>query len=129
VECKREHAPTTEHPLCRFDKAFLHAPPPKDIYFDFKGWKFRPPFICMGCGIEVCFRQWAFSRSCGACDVGNSPTRRLLYGKCFTGPRELVDSEAEYFIPESHFVEPTEREKYPVLRRKKPLTKHPYGAI
>jgi hypothetical protein len=123
VECKTEHRPTPEHPLCAFGP-FLHKPQPPDIHFIYRGWKFTPPFICMCCGIEVCFRQWAFSRSCGSCDVSNSRTRRLLYRQCFAGPHELVDSKAEGFIPADHFIDPADREKYPVMHHE-PRIPHP----
>jgi hypothetical protein len=114
--CGRYHRPTSEHPyheLC----GGLHAPMPADIYFDYRGWRFTPPFICMGCGVEVCFRQWAFSRCCGPCDISGSRTRRVLYGKCFAGPHYLLIgwSAQEHDIPEHHFIDPSERERYPVM--------------
>ncbi len=114
--CRGYHLPTKEHPLHTLCGG-IHAPMPKDIFFDYRGWKFSPPFICMGCGIEICFRQWAFSRSCGPCDVSNSKTRRLLYHKCFAGPHIKLPtwSEEENDIQESHFVNPSTRLDYPVL--------------
>lgn len=72
---------------------------PDDVYMDFKGWRFRAPFRCMKCGCLVTARQWAFSRSCGPCDCGSAPTGRGV----FSGPRELVDANAQYFIPAERF--------------------------
>jgi hypothetical protein len=116
ADCHGYHLPTTEHPACRFCRFSIHKPPPEDICFDYRGWIFTPPFICMGCGIETCYRQWAFSRSCGPCDVSNSTTRRLLIGKCFAGPHRLSSDRTDAFIPADHFVDPSEREKYPPMR-------------
>lgn len=103
-------------------------------HLDFRGWRFYSPFYCMGCGIAVDARQWAFSRSCGPCDVSYSRTRRLLYGKCFAGRRELLTlcenanpDDERGFIPEDHFVDPSEREKYPVMVRpeRRPIPPRP----
>lgn len=114
IDCKREHMPTATCVPCTFDAGFLHAPMPKDIYFDYRGWRWTPPFICMGCGIEVCYRQWQFSRSCGACDVSESRTRKLLSGRCFAGPHDKLSSwsAVKHDIPEDHFVDPKDRMKW-----------------
>lgn len=125
--CKTWHKPTEEHPTCRLCTTAIHEPAPADIHFDYRGWKFTPPFICMGCGIEVCFRQWAFSRSCGGCDVSYSRTRRLIGGKCFAGPHERLSTwnAEESAIPEDHFIDPSQREKYPVIRRRPEFPRPP----
>lgn len=124
--CRGYHIPTKEHPIHSLCDS-LHAPMPKDIFFDYRGWKFTPPFICMGCGIEICFRQWAFSRSCGSCDVSQSKTRRLLYYKCFSGPHVKLStwSAEENDIEEDHFVDPMKRLEYPILPQQKPFTPPP----
>jgi hypothetical protein len=124
--CHGYHLPTKEHPMHSLCGG-LHAPMPKDIFFDYRGWKFTPPFICMGCGIEVCFRQWAFSRSCGSCDVSQSTTRRLLYRKCFSGPHVKLStwSAKESDIEESLFVDPGKRLEYPILPKQVPFTPPP----
>lgn len=83
------------------------------LYIDFRGWRFRPPFICMGCGVPVDIQQWAFSRSCGPCDVSHSRTRRVLY-RCFSGPRELIDPNDPLLIPPDKFIDPKNREQYPI---------------
>ena len=122
VDCHKEHLPTDKCVPCQFTHGFLHAPVPKDIYFDYRGWRWTPPFICMNCGIEVCHRQWAFSRSCGSCDVSKSLTARLVSGKCFVGPHEKLPtwSAEKHDIPEDHFVDPKNRAEYPVIYRPRP---------
>jgi Zn finger protein HypA/HybF involved in hydrogenase expression len=114
-DCLGYHPPTVEHPSCSLCYS-VHIPMLPDIHFNYRGWKFTPPFICMGCGIEVCFRQWAYSRSCGACDVSNSKTYRAPSSKCFAGAHELLPtwSAAEHDIPEDHFLDPKDRDKFPV---------------
>lgn len=94
-----------------------------DIYIDFKGWRWTAPFICMGCGIETSPQQWAFSRSCGGCDVSHSHTRRLSVfdRRLFAGPHELIDSKADLFLEPERFIDPAEREKFPVLSPPKPI--------
>ena len=102
LTCRGYHPPTTEHPACDLCGANgCHAPFPVEAYFDFKGWRFRPPFHCMCCGKMVCFEQWAFGRSCGTCDTGRCNTDNLhpRTHKVFCGPNtELIDpTEAEKF--------------------------------
>jgi hypothetical protein len=126
--CRGYHTPTAEHPhhaLCDS----LHAPMPDGFHFDYRGWKFTPPFICMACGIEICFRQWAFSRTCGPCDVSDSKTRRLLYLKCFAGPHEKLPtwkSDGPHRnIQERDFIDPAKRLNYPLMRMRTPPTPKP----
>ena len=45
----------------------------------YEGWQFRPPFICMCCGIEVSAPQWAFGRACGRCDTGVCEVDMMRY--------------------------------------------------
>lgn len=101
VNCHEEHESTAACVVCEFDIGFLHEPMPEDIYFDFKGWRFRPPFLCINCGRTICFRQWAFCRGCGRCDVGKGP-QSIGW---FAGPHELIDPNADYFLKPERFVE------------------------
>src|SRR5271168_4478173 len=104
-DCKSTHTPTEEHPICDAEKyPHLHQKPPSDIFFIYKGWKFTAPFHCMYCGIEVCYKQWAFGRACGGCDVGNSHTAKLHYFQWTAGPHEIVDRNDPYFMKEDAFV-------------------------
>ena len=106
---------------------------PDDLYIDYKGWRFRPPFHCMYCGIEVDPLQWAFSRSCGGCDVSKSHTARLSIfdPRVFAGPHELIDPNDGYFLDADRFLSPADAEKYPVLNPSLtypfPLTSHTLG--
>jgi hypothetical protein len=97
-----------------------------DLYFDYKGWRFRPPFHCMYCGIEVSVRQWAFSRSCGGCDVSPSYTARLPFVSyyIFAGPHELIDPNDPYFLEEARFLSPEDAEKHPILNPPAPRIPH-----
>lgn len=115
-DCRGWHRPTDEHPLCALCSS-VHAPTPLDAYVDYRGWRWTAPFICMGCGIEVCIRQWAYSRSCGPCDVSHSRTRRLRGHQCFVGPHERLDtwSDEKHDIPEDHFIGASERDKYKLI--------------
>lgn len=123
IECKKEHGPTSEHPICDLcPPGFLHKPAPKDLYFDFKGWRFTAPFYCMSCGKAICHRQWAFSRICGACDSGTSRTARMLpHGHVFAGPHSLVDASAEHCFAANEFIEPKERDMYPLRSPQRPV--------
>jgi hypothetical protein len=47
-----------------------HEPDPPDSWVDFRGYRFKPPFLCMCCGKVICGRQFAFGRCCGPCDMG-----------------------------------------------------------
>ncbi len=67
-----------------------------DLYVDFRGWRFFEPFYCMACARRVEPRQFAFSRSCGACDVSNSRTAILRFGKCFSGRREKLPDHGSH---------------------------------
>ena len=95
----------------------MQLEPSLDIYIDFKGWRWKAPFACMRCGIEVDPLQWAYSRSCGSCDVGKSHTARLhaFDARLFAGPHELIDRDDQFFLAEDRFLDPAEREKFPVL--------------
>ena len=42
-----------------------------------RGWRFWPPYACGRCGRTVSASQFAFSRSCGGCDHGDSHTARV----------------------------------------------------
>jgi len=56
-----------------------------------------PPFHCMCCGAETCYKQWAYGRSCGTCDTGACQARRLhsrLHeGKVYYGNAVLINEE------------------------------------
>jgi len=47
-----------------------HEPDPPDSWVDFRGYRFKPPFLCMCCGKVICARQFAYGRCCGPCDMG-----------------------------------------------------------
>jgi hypothetical protein len=108
----------------------LHTDP-TDLYIDYKGWRFRPPFHCMRCGIEVDPLQWGFSRSCGSCDAGKSPTARLSVfdPRLFAGEHELIDPNDSHFLEADRFLSPVDAEKYPVLDKPVPLAEkfEPFG--
>lgn len=126
IDCKKTHRPTSEHPLCATGAFHLHKPAPKDLFFLFKGWKFTPPFHCMYCGVEVCWHQWAFSRSCGGCDSGTSYTAKLHYFQWTAGPHEIHDRTDSLFMSEEAFV-PLEDviKKSPLHPRKELFPYHP----
>lgn len=75
-----------------------------EIYFDYKGWRFRAPFRCMNCGIGIDYKQWAFGRCCGPCDCGHGPKPMLRPQMVFSGPRELINPDDPYFIHEDRFM-------------------------
>jgi hypothetical protein len=99
-----------------------------DLYIDYKGWRWTAPFACIRCGVEVSPEQWAFSRSCGSCDCGVSPTARLRITdpRLFAGPHELFDPFDSHFLTADRFLDPADREKYPVLNPPKPLPPMPF---
>src|SRR5271157_847465 len=103
-----------------------HEAVPADVFFIFKGYKFTPPFHCLYCGVVVCAHQWAFSRSCGGCDVGNSHTAKLRFFQWTAGPHELVDDKDSHLLPAEQFV-PLEEviKKSPINPIKQVLTPFP----
>lgn len=56
-----------------------HEPDSLDSYVIFRGYKFSPPFYCICCGKEICGRQFAFGRCCGACDMGACDINNKVY--------------------------------------------------
>lgn len=88
--CKTKHLPTEAHPVCADEPQVphLHKPFPQDMWLDHRGWRFFYPFYCFMCGRRVCPRQFAFSRSCGSCNLSTSTSwilgpmgRRIFAGK------------------------------------------------
>lgn len=73
-------------------------------YVDFKGWRFRAPFRCLCCGIEVDIRQFCYGRACPSCDCGHCHHSR--YDLLWSGPREIIDRNDRYFIKESYWMNP-----------------------
>lgn len=113
-ECGRLYSGKPPHgcqPRCK-DCECQHNPIPDGFYLDFKGWRFTAPFICGGCGIEICFKKWMSSGTCKQCDVDNSKNVRAPWCKMFSGPRTLVDKNAAQFISENSFLEPKDRDIY-----------------
>ena len=87
-DCGDVHIPTVEHPRCSLCRNGCHKPVPSDAHIDFRGWRFTAPFLCHRCGIEICIYQFAFSRSCGPCDLAHSKTALLhpMDLRFFAGP-------------------------------------------
>lgn len=56
-----------------------------------RGYRFWPPYACGRCGEPIGAYQFAFARSCGACDRSESPTARLS----IVDPRWFVLGKAE----------------------------------
>lgn len=119
--CDGRHKPTREHPLCpahRADKSpfdgHLHAPPPADLYFDHRGWRFTAPFVCMGCGEEVCYIQWEHQRGC--CSTGHSQRQRLTNHLAFVGPHVRVpESERDSSdLRGDQLIDYARRDEFPV---------------
>ena len=52
-----------------------HRPDPADCYIDFRGIRFKPPFYCLCCGIQICAAQFSWGRLCGRCDMGKCNRR------------------------------------------------------
>lgn len=107
--------------IAELEKRFVMEAP-EGIFFIYKGWKFTPPFHCMYCGIVVDHKQWAFSRSCGGCDVSNSHTAKLRFFQWTAGPHEVHDRTDSHFLPEEQFV-PLEEvlKKSPINPAKQPF--------
>ena len=56
-----------------------HEPDPDSTYVDFRGYRFKKPFLCICCGKEICARQFAFGRACGSCDMGACQTENKFF--------------------------------------------------
>jgi hypothetical protein len=78
--------------------------PNPDVFVDFKGWRFRPPFRCMCCGTMISLEQFCFGRACALCDTGrcNHPKTH----KAYSGPRELMNRKDPLFISEDRWLNP-----------------------
>lgn len=75
-------------------------------YVDFKGWRFKSPWRCLCCGRRISLEQFCFGRCCGACDLGKC--QHPKYRGCFSGPRQLIDRNAENFLKEDRWLNPEE---------------------
>ncbi len=80
-----------------------------------RGWRFIAPFRCMKCGKRISLEQFCFSGLCGACDCGREPSdpinKRLIWcahRRLYSGPRTLIDSGDEYFLPQDRWANPPE---------------------
>jgi hypothetical protein len=100
-----------------FILGFYTRTPQSGPFFDYKGWRFTAPFYCMRCGVEVETQQWAFSRSCGGCDVSESHTARLSIfdRRLFSGPHELINPKDSSFLLPDRFLPPEYAKNFPVL--------------
>jgi integrase len=65
-----------------------------EVYVDFRGWRWHPPFRCLCCGIEVDARQWAYGRCCPRCDTGACDSRSTSFKV------EYAHEHPEWWIPE-----------------------------
>jgi len=52
---------------------------PQEIFVDFRGKRFYPPFKCLCCGKEVDVQQFCYGRTCGYCDCGKCQTKEHGY--------------------------------------------------
>jgi len=77
-----------------------------EIFVDFKGWRFTPPFRCLCCGREIDVQQFCYGRYCGICDTGKCRNHNKLTGRCYSGPRESVNPKDEYFIMPERWLNP-----------------------
>ena len=75
---------------------------------NFKAWRFRAPWRCMCCGKMISLRQFCFGRACGPCDSGKCIGHQQNFGHPYSGPRELIDAKAEYFIESDAWANPAE---------------------
>lgn len=100
-------------------RARLETEHPEDRAIDHRGWRFTSPFHCFYCGVKVPAYQFAFSRSCGGCDVGVSYTRRLHPGdrRAFAGPHERIGKPSDRLFISPKWLDPARRDEYPVLLR------------
>lgn len=104
-DCERVHD-RTEHANC--DRCsmddYIFKALPTELYFDFKGWRFRAPFYCMHCARPICGHQWGFARACGVCDVGRGPRNSRNFW--YAGPHELRDANARFFLEPERWGDP-----------------------
>ncbi len=93
--CKTTHQPTEAHPICPDRSDHLHEPLSPTIHMDHRGWRFFYPFYCFQCARRVCPIQFAFSRSCGACDCSKSETRIFapMDRRIFAGKHQRLEPE------------------------------------
>jgi hypothetical protein len=86
-----------------------------------RGWRFFPPYACCRCGCYISARQFAFSRSCGGCDVGDIRTARLSIfdHRWFLGGRVVDENPADRWRISPEFIPADESANYPVIHRPK----------
>ncbi len=77
-----------------------------DVYVDFKGWRFTPPFRCMCCGREIDVQQFCFGRACGICDTGKCHNDNKFTMRYYSGPRTLIDPDDSHFLSPDRWLNP-----------------------
>jgi hypothetical protein len=75
-----------ELPLCPHCLG-RHEPDSAEVFVDWQGRRYWPPFRCLCCGKEICARQFAFGRCCGPCDCGACNPGNRSYDPQYAHPR------------------------------------------
>ena len=79
-----------------------------------RGYRFWPPYACYRCGEPISAYQFAFSRSCGGCDVGHSLTARLsLFDpRWFILGKAELENSTDTFLIHPEFVPAHKRREF-----------------
>lgn len=87
-----------------------------------RGYRFFPPFVCGACGDPISVRQFAFSRSCGGCDVNRSTTRRFspYDHRRFLGGRVVLEDGSDRWRIHPVFIPAAEAKNYPRIAPRVP---------
>lgn len=118
----RQACDLLSHVISRINAGAAEVQSDAAAIIEHRGWRFTAPFHCFYCGDPISARQFAFSRSCGGCDISNSSTQRLsVYEhRVFAGPHERVDEKDSADI-DPEWLDPATREQYPRMRMRQML--------
>jgi len=72
-------------------------------FVDFKGWRFKPPYRCLCCGVIVTLQQFCVGRTCGSCGTGKCNHFKIHQGTLYSGPREIQNRNDPFFLSEDKF--------------------------
>lgn len=88
-----------------------------------RGYRFWPPYACGRCGEPISAHQFAFSRSCGGCDVGQSHTARLFFGDphWFVLGKVDLENDKDSALIQPDFIPAHTRRDFAVLNPMRPV--------
>lgn len=87
-----------------------------------RGYRFWPPYACGRCGVPISASQFAFSRSCGGCDRGESLTARFhpFDARWFVLGKAELENAADSGLIHPEFIPASQNNEFPEVYRPRP---------